>query len=117
MKKLILCVAIAVFSFSSCQKDNVPPPCCVAPKVETSCIQTKIDAMTAANKDFTSVKRYKKSNEFFWLFDNGAAFDAPQYMLNAACDTVCTWCFCPNRPPCQQNFNLNDSTAIVMWKK
>ncbi len=115
MKKIILFIFLAFFSFISCQR---PLDCCSPiPSYETACIQSKINAMAAANKSFTSVKRYKKNDAHYWLFDTGSAFDAPQYMLNATCDTVCTWCFCPSRPPCQLEYNLNDSTAVIIWKK
>ncbi len=118
MKKYIVYALFASFNFVAC-KDVAPPlDCCYPlPSYETTCIKTKINAISSANKDFTSVKRYKKGNDFFWLFDNGSAFDAPQYMLNAACDTVCTWEFRASNLPCKQDFNLNDSTAVVVWRK
>jgi hypothetical protein len=113
MKYLLLFFFFALLSAGTCNKtaqDIVPPI------TNPACIQTKIDAFQAGNKDYTSVKRYSKNNEFFWLFDNGSAFDAPQYLLNTACDTVCTWSFRAGLP-CQSNFNLGDSTAVVIWKK
>ncbi|MDZ7876713.1 MAG: hypothetical protein U5L45_03540 [Saprospiraceae bacterium] len=91
---------------------------CVLPaSPETACVTAKINAFKTANKDYTSVKRFMKNNTPFWLFDNGSAFDAPQYMLNAACDTMCTWAFRANSFPCQSDYNLGDSTAVVLWKK
>jgi hypothetical protein len=115
MKNLMFLFIFSFIGFIACHSVN-HDDCDPQPVVEPTCIQTKIEAIRTANRDFTSVKRYSKNNEFFWLFDNGAAFDAPQYMLNAVCDTVCTWSFRANFP-CQQNFNLNDSTAVVIWKK
>jgi hypothetical protein len=114
MKNLVALLFIAFLGFTACEKNHIgcePPP-----NAESACIQAKITALQTANKDFTSVKRYLKNNEYFWLFDNGAAFDAPQHLLNATCDTVCTWSFRANES-CQANFNLNDSTAVVIWKK
>jgi hypothetical protein len=116
MKNLMFLFIFSFLGFIACDSVN-HGDCDPQPVVEPTCIQAKIEAIRTANRDFTSVKRYTKNNESFWLFDNGSAFDAPQYMLNAACDTVCTWCFCPTRPPCQLNFNLGDSTAVVIWKK
>jgi hypothetical protein len=119
MKKRVLFFAIIVFSFISCRKDTRDNSCdCVPPPTAFStCLQKKIDTFIAANADYTSIKRYRKGTDIFVLFDNGAAFDAPQYMLNWNCDTVCTWSFRANALPCQQDFNLNDSTAVVIWKK
>jgi hypothetical protein len=118
MKKQILFFLVILLSTAAC-KDTLEPLCggC-SPTLgfESICISEKINALVAANRDFTSVKRYIKANERFWLFDTGAAFDAPQFMLNANCDTVCRWTFRAN-PPCAQNFNLGDSTAVVLWKK
>lgn len=114
MKNLIVMAFIAVLGLISCEKLECG---CIQPVAETDCIQAKITAFQVADKSYTNVKRYLKNGQSFWLFDNGSAFDAPQYMLNAACDTVCTWSFSPNRPPCQQDFNLGDSTAVTIWKK
>lgn len=114
MKKLILLFVCTCLGITACEKNHMG--CTPPPSIETACIQAKITAMQTANKDYTSVKRYLKNNDYFWLFDNGAAFDAPLYMLNATCDTVCRWSFRTNQA-CQANFNLNDSTAVVIWKK
>lgn len=116
MKNLMFLFIFSFIGFIACNSIN-HGGCAPQPVAEPTCIQTKIEAIRTANRDFTSVKRYSKNDEFFWLFDNGAAFDAPQYMLNAACDTVCTWSFRANALPCQQNFNLGDSTAVIIWKK
>jgi hypothetical protein len=115
MKKLMLFICVLLIHLTACVevKDCCVPP----PSPETACITTKINALKTANKDFTSVKRYIKSGNAFWLFDTGSAFDAPQYMLNAACDTVCTWTFRASAFPCQKDYNLSDSTAVVIWKK
>jgi hypothetical protein len=114
MKKSMLILATAFLGITACEKNHIgcePPP-----SAESACIQAKITAMQTANKDYTSVKRYFKNNDYFWLFDTGSAFDAPQYLLNTACDTVCTWSFRANEP-CQLGLNLGDSTAVVIWKK
>ena len=116
MKNLIVLLSFFCLGFMACDRNN-HIGCAPVPKFESNCIQTKINALIAENKGFTSVTRYEKENGRFWLFNNGAAFDAPQYMLNAACDTVCTWAFRANASPCQKDFNLNDSTAVVIWKK
>ena len=116
MKNLIIVSFMAILSLIACKKTSLDCGC-VQPAIETPCIKAKITAFQTADKSYTSVKRYSKNGQFFWLFDNGSAFDAPQYMLNSACDTVCTWSFSPNRPPCQQDFNLGDSTAVILWKK
>ena len=105
MKKLSI-ILIVLLGIAACEKQEE----------SSACIEPKIEAIRIANKAYTSVKRFTKNGESFWLFDNGSAFDAPQYMLNAACDTVCTWCFCPSQPPCQSDFNLGDSTAVVLWQ-
>jgi hypothetical protein len=118
MKKLILFVLIAICGAIACKIPNPRLDCCdPLPSVETPCITTKLNAMRTANANFTSVKRFTKNAQNFWLFDNGAAFDAPQYMLNAACDTVCVWAFRAAALPCQKDFNLGDTTAVVIWKK
>jgi hypothetical protein len=115
MKKLFLGAFMTVLGLISC---NPKPDCCgPMPDEAPACIQTKINAMVAANRDFTSVKRYKQGSVSFWLFDTGSAFDGPRYMLNETCDTVCTWCFCPSISNCHANYNLSDSTAVVLWKK
>jgi hypothetical protein len=114
MKKLVLFVCLIAFGITACVKNDCG---CVSPPNESTCIETKIFAMQTANKDYTSVKRLVKNNQKYWLFDTGSAFDAPQYLLNSACDTVCTWTFRSNALPCQSNFSLNDSTAVVIWKK
>jgi hypothetical protein len=115
MKNLMFLFIFSFIGFIACNSVNHDG--CDPFAVQTICIQAKIDAMRTANRDFTSVKRYTKNNELFWLFDNGSAFDAPQYMLNAACDTVCKWEFRVSNLPCKQDYNLNDSTAVVVWKK
>ena len=118
MKNLIIIAFMTILGLLACKKTFIQDCGCVSPPAsETPCIQAKITAFQTADKSYTSVKRYLKNGQFFWLFDNGSAFDAPQYMLNSACDTVCTWSFSPNRPPCQQDFNLGDSTAVILWKK
>jgi hypothetical protein len=115
MKKLILFICVIFIQFAACIK--VKNCCEPLPSLETTCISTKIKTLKIANKDFTSVKRFIKNGNAFWLFDTGAAFDAPQYLLNTACDTVCTWVFRANTFPCQKDYNLNDSTAVVIWRK
>jgi hypothetical protein len=115
MKKLVLLVCIFLMHITACVE---PKDCCApSPFPESACITTKVNTFKTANKDFTSVKRFVKNGTPFWLFDNGAAFDAPQYLLNAACDTVCTWAFRANAFPCQKDYNISDSTAVVIWRK
>lgn len=108
MKNLLLCFFL-ILGMLACDKQEVSI-------VNSACIESKVDAMRTANKAYTSVKRFTKNGESFWLFDTGSAFDAPQFMLNANCDTVCKWCFCTTRLPCQSDFNLGDSTAVTIWK-
>jgi hypothetical protein len=114
MKKLILFISVLFMHLTACNEKDC---CSPLPSFETACVNSKISAFRTANKDFTSVKRFMKSGNAFWLFDTGSAFDAPQYLLNAACDTVCTWTFRANAFPCQKDYNLSDSTAVVIWKK
>ncbi len=110
MKTLPFLLLVSLFISTACKKNEVPFP-------KTSpCIEAKVDFMRISNIANTSVMRYSKNNEYFWLFDTGSAFDAPKYMLNISCDTVCQWCRCSNIPACRSDFNLSDTTAVIIWK-
>ncbi len=109
MKALPFLLIISLFISTACHKNEVSPKTSV-------CIEAKIEIMRIANIANTSVMRYTKNNEYYWLFDTGSAFDAPKYMLNVSCDTVCEWCRCSTIPTCQSDYNLNDSSAILIWK-
>ncbi len=110
MKRFPFLLIISLFISTACQKNDITSP-------KTSvCIEAKVEVMRTNNMSNTSVKRYAKDNEYFWLFDTGAAFDAPKYMLNISCDTVCRWCRCTFNTACYSDFNLNDSTVVTIWK-
>lgn len=110
MKVLPFLLLATLFINTACKKNEVTFP-------KTSlCIESKIEVMRTANVAHTSITRYSRNGESFWLFDSGSAFDAPKYMLNVSCDTVCQWCRCSNIPVCHSDFDLGDSTAVVLWK-
>lgn len=89
----------------------------MAEKPPTSaCIASKIKAMRKANKDYTSVKRYQVKGKYYWVFDNGSAFDAPQYILNAACDTVCMGASRGNRKPCPADLDFDNQKGVTIWQ-
>ena len=105
MKYLFSLLLIPILSFSVCEK---PPT--------SKCIESKISAMQKANQDHTSVTRYKVKGKYYWVFDNGSAFDAPRYVLNVACDTVCMGPTRGNRKPCPMALDFDNPTAVVLWK-
>ena len=110
MKTLSTLLVLTLFISTACQKAEPST-------LKTSaCIEAKVNVMRTENVPNTSVKRYLKNNEYYFLFDNGAAFDAPKYMLNVSCDTLCKWCRCSTMPTCQVNFDLGDTTAVVIWQ-
>ena len=110
MKVLLFLLLVTLFINTACRKNEVTFP-------KTSlCIESKIEAMRTANIAHTSITRYSRNSESFWLFDTGSAFDAPKYMLNVSCDTVCKWCRCSTTSACQSDYNLSDSTAVMIWK-
>ena len=109
MKALFLLLFVVLFINTACHENEV-----ITPKTST-CIEAKVNAMRTDNVANTSVKRYLKNNEYYWLFDNGSAFDAPKYMLNVSCDTICKWCRCSSNSACQIEFDLGDTTAIFIW--
>ena len=110
MKTLPFLLLVSLFMMIACEKNEQASP------KTSDCIEAKIAEMRDKNAAYTSVVRYEKNNESYWLFDSGSAFDAPKYMLNISCDTVCKWCRCWTHPVCQSDFNLNDSTAVIIWK-
>jgi hypothetical protein len=110
MKTLCISLISTLVFCTSCEKNDTTLP------ISSACIDAKIEMMRTANLAYTSVARYKINNEYCWLFDTGSAFDAPKYMLNVSCDTVCKWCRCSTIPTCQSDYNLNDSSAIIIWK-
>ncbi len=109
MKSLSVLLLLTLFVNTAC-KENEPT------FLQTStCIDAKVNAMRTKNVANTSVKRYRKDKEYYFLFDDGSAFDAPKYMLNISCDTVCKWCRCSSNPACQVEFDLSDTTAVFIW--
>lgn len=111
MKTLPFILLASLFISTACKENVVSSP-------ETSvCIEAKIEAMRIANKPSTQVKRFIKNGEYFWIFNNGTAFDLPEEMLNVNCDTVCRRCRCIISATCQSDFKLSDSTAVVIWKQ
>ena len=96
----------------------IPVLSCLAfEKPPTSkCIESKIVTMQTANKDYTSVTRYKVKGKYYWVFDTGSAFDAPRYTLNAACDTVGMGPFRGQRKPNLVDIPYDDPKAVVIWK-
>ena len=110
MKTLFLLMFAVLFINTACHKNEVTSP------KTSDCIDAKVNAIRTDNVPNTSVKRYLKNNEYYFLFDNGSAFDAPKYMLNVSCDTLCKWCRCVPVPTCQVEFDLGDTTAVVIWQ-
>ena len=105
MKYLFSLLLIPILSFSVCEK---PPT--------AKCIESKIVTMQKANKEYTSVTRYKVKGKYYWVFDNGSAFDAPRYVLNSACDTVAMGAFRGQRKPNLVDIPYDDPKAVVIWK-
>ena len=105
MKYLFSLLLISILSFSVCEK---PPT--------SKCIESKIVTMQKANKEYTSVTRYKVKGKYYWVFDNGSAYDVPRYVLNVACDTVCMSPTRGNPKPCPMALDFGDPTAVVLWK-
>lgn len=110
MKNFSFLLIISLFISTACKKNEITLP------KTSACIDAKVEVMRSNNQANTSIIRYTKNNEYFWLFDTGSAFDAPKYMLNVSCDTVCKWCRCSTTSACQSDYNLSDSTAVMIWK-
>ncbi len=110
MKTFTLSILVVLFISTAC-KNNEP----TFPQT-SACIEAKVNTMRTENVANTSVKRYMKDKEYYFLFDKGSAFDAPKYMLNVSCDTVCKWCRCSSNPACQVEFDLGDTTAVFIWQ-
>lgn len=93
MKNLIVCLFFLPF-FVACdckEKVNI--------KDIPACVKAIYEPGPTQDSHLIAVKRMEVGNEFhYWLNTGDNAFDGTEYIINEACDTVCSFCFCPVNP-------------------
>ena len=75
---------IVLFCFA-CKKEQS-----AAPNL-SPCIDAKVNKFKTESRitGFSSVTEYELNNKCYYEFDYGRAADAPAYILDSQCDTIC----------------------------
>lgn len=111
MKNLFVCFLL-VFVFLACNKEDdfvdgrIQTPVCVAALYATTEI--------AAENGLLAVYRMDVDNEFhYWLNTGAMALDGPEYIIDADCDTVCSFNMLP--PACFSDYKDRDWELV--WEE
>ena len=108
MNKLLL--LLLLFTSCACKKDeealsNLP-----------TCLQTLL-ANQQQSLGLQTIRVQKiKGEKHYWLNTDARHLDAPEYIVNASCDTVCLICTECGPPECMKKYGKEEDWKII-WRK